>query len=71
MIQEEGGRGAVSKGEMIFIVTISWIAGLVILALVFTLIGVKSSDLPRWFLILVWLAVSKIIHAFLTRRNGK
>lgn len=71
MIQEEGGRGAVSKGEMIFIVTISWIAGLEILALVFTLIGVKPSDLPRWFLIFVWLAVSKIIHAFLTRRNGK
>jgi hypothetical protein len=60
-----------SKGEMAVIVTISWIAGLVILALVFTLIGVKPSDLPRWFLIFVWLAVSKIIHAFLTRRNGK
>lgn len=66
-----GGRGAVSKGEMIFIVTISWIAGLVILALVFTLIGVKPSDLPRWFLVFVWLAVSKIIHALLIRRKEK
>ena len=56
---------------MIFIVTISWIAGLVIPALVFTLIGVRPSDLPRWFLVFVWLAASKIIHAFLTRRKGE
>ena len=36
-----------SKGEMAVIVTISWIAGLVVLALVFTISDAEPSDFPR------------------------
>ena len=60
-----------SKGEMTLIVTISWIAGSVMLALVLTLTGVKPSDLPRQLLLILWLAVSKIIHAVLAKKRRK
>lgn len=58
-----------SKGEMAVIVTISWIAGLLILALVFTLADAEPSDFPGWLLLIVWLAISKIIHAALVSRK--
>ena len=60
-----------SKGEMAVIVTISWIAGLVILAVVFTLTDVKPSDYPGWLLLIIWLALSKVLHAALTSRKKK
>ena len=60
-----------NKGKMAVIVTISWIAGLVILAVVFTLTGVKPSDYPGWLLLIIWLALSKVIHAVLTSRKKK
>ena len=60
-----------SKGEMAVIVTISWIAGLVILAVVFTLTDVKPSDYPGWLLLIIWLALSKVIHAVLTSWKNK
>ena len=60
-----------SKGEMTLIVTISWIARSVMLALVLTLTGVKPSDLPRQLLLILWLAVSKIIHAVLAKKRRK
>ena len=55
-----------SKGEMAVIVIISWSAGLVILAVLFTAAGIDPSDFPGWLLLIVWLSISKIIHAVIT-----
>ena len=60
-----------NKGKMAVIVTISWIAGLLILAVVFTIADAKPSDFPRWLLLIAWLAVSKVIHTALTSRKKK
>lgn len=60
-----------SKGEMAVIVTISWIAGLVVLALVFTISDAEPSDFPGWLLLIVWLTISKVIHAALTSQKKK
>ena len=59
------------KGKMAVIVTISWIAGLLILAVVFTIADAEPSDSPRWLLLIAWLAVSKVIHTALTSRKKK
>ena len=60
-----------SKGEMAVIVTISWIAGLVVLALVFTISDAEASDFPGWLLLIAWLTISKVIHAALTSWKNK
>ena len=60
-----------SKGEMAVIVTISWIAGLVVLAVVFTLTGLKPSDYHGCLLLIIWLVLSKVIHAVLTSWKNK
>ena len=60
-----------SKGEMAVIVTISWIAGLVVLALVFTISDAEPSDFPGWLLLIAWLTISKVIHAVLTSWKNK
>ncbi len=57
------------KGEMAVIVTISWIAGLVILALVFTVSDAEPSDFPGWLLLIAWLAISRVIYAVLSSRK--
>ena len=57
---------SMSKGEMAVIVIISWFAGLVILAVLFTAAGIEPSDFPGWLLLIVWLSISKIIHAVIT-----
>ena len=58
-----------SKGEMAVIVTISWI--LVVLAVVFTLTGLKPSDYHGCLLLIIWLVLSKVIHAVLTSWKKK
>lgn len=60
-----------SKGEMAVIVTISRIAGLVVLALVFTISDAEPSDFPGWLLLIAWLTISIVIHAALTSRKKK
>lgn len=59
------------KGEMAVIATISWTAGLAILAVVFTIADAKPSDYPGWLLLIAWLAISKVIHAVLSSREKK
>lgn len=69
-IRKNGDRH-MNKGQMAVIATISWIAGLVILALVFTITDAEPSDFPGWLLLIAWLALSKFIHALLTNRKRK
>ena len=60
-----------NKGEMAVIATISWITGLLILAIVFTISGAEPSDFPGWLLLVAWLTISKVIHAVLTNRRKR
>ncbi len=64
-------NGNMNKGEMAVIATISWIAGLVILAVVFTIADAKPSDYPGWLLLIIWLTLSKVIHTVLTSGKKK
>ncbi len=62
---KEGMIGIMSKGEEVVIVTISWVSGLVILALMFMLADADPSDFPGLLLLIVWMLLSKFIHIVL------